>query len=460
MHFPQRFLVVALAASACAFGVARDAVASSDVLEQARRLLGQGSPRQAFEALSRREGELSGTVDFDYLLGVAALDVGKVDVAITAFERVLALKPNHAGALMDLSRAYFVAGAYDLAESGFRQLAASQPPLAARQAIARYLEAIEARRRQVNPGWAIAVEAGLGYDDNLTGVPTDFGAAAQQSFGILGIEATGNSIKRRAAFGKASGTLEYAYPLQGGWGLFVAGEARGRSYAREPDFSSLLGEARVGAWQGSGPSQWRTTAGFQRFSQQGAAPGEPRVTNDRSTAYGLVDWRRMADAKTQLGLSMQVSDIRFLTNAVENFSQLLVSASWLRSFESPGVPMVHLAVFASDDRARALLPGSESTKSKNLFGARAYSQYSLSPTVNLFNAIGVVLRRDKDSFARSTEVEKGRDGFVEAQLGLTWQFQKACALRAHWTHTRNRSNIDLYDFNRNEVSTAVRCETN
>ena len=399
-------------------------------------------------------------VDYDYLLGVAALDIGRVDVAITAFERVLALKPNHAGALMDLSRAYFVAGAYDLAESGFRQLAASLPPPAARAAIVRYLEAIEARRRQVNAGWAIAVEAGLGYDDNLTGVPTDFGAAAQQSFGIPGIEATGNSIKRRAAFGKASGTFEYSYPLQGGWGLFAGGEVRGRAYAGEPDFRSMLGEARVGAWQSSGPSQWRATAGFQRFSQQGAAPGEPKVTNDRGTAYGSVDWRVMSDAKTQLGLSMQVSDIRFLTNSVEDFTQWLVSASWLRTIELPGAPMVHLAAFASDDRARAPLPGSESTKSKNLFGVRAYSQYSLSPTVSVFDAVGVVARRDKDSFARSTEVEKGRDWFLEAQLGLIWQFRKACALRASWTHTRNRSNIELYNFNRNEVTTAVRCEMN
>jgi hypothetical protein len=43
---------------------------------------------------------------------------------------------------------------------------------------------------------------------------------------------------------------------------------------------------------------------------------------------------------------------------------------------------------------------------------------------------------------------------------VNWQFRKTCAVRAQWSYTRNASNIDLYDFKRNEVSTAVRCEVN
>jgi len=31
-------------------------------------------------------------------------------------------------------------------------------------------------------------------------------------------------------------------------------------------------------------------------------------------------------------------------------------------------------------------------------------------------------------------------------------------VRTQWAYTRNASNIDIFDFNRNEVSTAVRCD--
>lgn len=439
-------------------GAGRQAFASGKVLERARQLLGEANARQAFEELARLERELTGTIDYDYLYGVAALDTGNIEVAVSAFERVLAMKPNHAGAQLDLSRAYFMSGAFELAEAGFRKLADTNPPPAARSAIARYLEAIEARKRRSSAGAAAWTEVGVGYDDNITGVPTDFGAAAQQSFGIAGIEATGNSIKRRAAFGKVGAAAEYRHPLEGGWTLFSGAEVRARGYRMESDFNSIFGEARFGAALNAGPTQWRATGGYQRFNQAGAAPGEPKATNDRSTVFVQGDWRLMTEQKTQAGVSVQASRVEFLTNPTENFDQLLIAASWLRSFELPGLPLLYASVFASEDKARNVLPGGDATKSKNLFGGRAYLQYAMAPEFNVFGAVGVVSRRDKDSFARSITVEKGRDLFSEVQVGFNWQFRKDCGLRTQWALNQNQSNIDLYDFRRNEISTAVRCE--
>ena len=84
-----------------------EALAQSDaVLDSARRLLAAGNPKQAFQELSVAQDRMSGMPEFDYLLGVAALDSGKIEDAIIAFERVLAVVPNHAGAQMDLARAY------------------------------------------------------------------------------------------------------------------------------------------------------------------------------------------------------------------------------------------------------------------------------------------------------------------------------------------------------------------
>jgi tetratricopeptide (TPR) repeat protein len=435
-------------------------LADPQVLENARRLLNQSNPKQAYMDLIQHEGRLAGNIDYDYLLGVAALDSGKIEDAIIAFERVLAVNPNHAGAQMDLARAYFMAGSFDLAEAAFRSLAESNPPPVAQQTITRYLEAIEARKRQTAPGWSGYTELALGYDDNITGVPTDFGAAAQQSFGIVGIEATGNSVKRKAGFGNAAAALEYSHPLSRGWGLFAGGEAKGRGYDGESEFNSLSGELRAGAALNDGATQWRLAGGYSRFDQEGAYEGEPTITNDRRNAFAQGDWKYMLDPKTQVGLGLQYSQLRFPTNPVEDFNQVYLTGSWLRSFEAKGVPLVYLAAFASDDEAVNKLPDGVTDKSKNLYGLRGYFQYSLTPKLNLFNALGFVLRYDKDAYARSTTVENGRDRFGEFLVGVNWQFRKSCAMRTQWSFTRNMSNIDLYDFNRNEVSTAVRCEVN
>ncbi|HYC36564.1 MAG TPA: tetratricopeptide repeat protein [Usitatibacter sp.] len=446
----------ALVAAACllaSFHVHADPQA----LERARSLLAAGNAKQAYEELRKLEGTLTGQPEFDYLLGVSALDSARNDEAIIAFERVLALIPNHAGAQMDLARAYYAAGSYDLAEAAFIKLRGSNPPPAAQQAIQRYLDAIQARKHQAQAGWVGFGELGLGYDTNITGVPTDFGAAAQQAFNLVGIEATGNSIKRRAPFAQGGVGAEYARPLGGGWGLFAGGEARGRAYRGEPDFSSITGEARFGGVLNAGANQVRATASYFTFEQDGAAPGEPRITNDRRMASAGLDWRRALDTRTQVGLAVQANRVTFPTNEIEDFDQIFMTLSYLKSFDRKGAPLLYLTTFGSYDRApNEFADGT--TKSKALAGVRSYVQVGLGPKVQVFNGLALVHRRDRDEFARSTQVQNGRDTFGELTLGALWQFRDRCNLRLQYAFSTNRSNIDIYDFNRHEISSTIRCD--
>jgi len=251
---------------------------------------------------------------------------------------------------------------------------------------------------------------------------------------------------------------EYSKPLTRGYSLFGGGELRGRAYHEESDFNSVAAEVRFGAALNTGINQFRATASYLNFDQQGAAPGDPQPTNDRRMGGVALDWRRALDPKTQVGAAIQVNRIKFPENSIEDFNQVFVSASWLKSFERPGVPMLYLTGFLSDDRAINDF-GDGTSKSKNLAGVRSYLQYSVSNKVQLYNALGVIVRHDKDSFARSTVVEKGRDTYGEATFGVAWQFRDRCALRLQYAFSHNSSNIDIYDFNRHEVSSTIRCDT-
>ena len=454
MKAPYRLLLaagLALAVTAAA--------ADAQVLGQARALLAAGNAKGAYDMLVPLQGELAGTPEYDYLLGVAALDSNRIEDAIIAFERVLALIPNHAGAQMDLARAYYAAGSFDLAEAAFVKLRTSNPPSGAQEAIDRYLEAIHARKQQTRAGWTGFGELGLGYDSNITGVPVDFGAAAAQSFNLLGISATGNSVKRSAAFTQAAAGAEYSRPLTRGWSLFGGGEVHGRAYRHEADFNSKSGEVRAGAARNDGGDQSRLTVSYLDYRQEGAAPGDPKQTNDRHMASVGADWRHALGTRSQLGASLQYNVVRFPDNAIEDIDQVFAALSWLHAFEGRGVPMLYLTAFASDDRAKnAFADGT--TKSKNLFGVRAYAQASVMPKLQGYAALAGIHRRDKDDFARSTLVEKGRDTYAEATFGLHWEFQERCALRVQYAYSGNRSNIDIYDFNRNEVSSTIRCDVN
>ena len=452
---PGRWALMVLAAI-----VPFAAIADPAALDRARAALAAGNAKQAYAELAPLQGELTGQPEFDYLLGVSALDSGRNDEAIIAFERVLALIPNHAGAQMDIARAYYAAGSFDLAEAAFLKLRGSNPPAAAQQAINRYLETIEARKRQTQPGWASYGELGLGYDTNITGVPTDFGAAAQQAFNLVGIEATGNSIKRKAPFAQGGVGAEYSRPLSRGFSVFGGGEVKGRAYRRETDFNSISGELRAGAALNSGENQWRATASYLAFNQEGDAPGEPKPTNDRRMGGLGLDWRHALDTKRQLGFGIQLNAVRFPENEIEDFDQVFASASYLKSFEAKGVPLLYLTAFGSHDRARNKFADGLTTKTKNLAGARSYVQYSLSPKVQLFNGLALIHRRDRDEFARSTQIAKGRDTYGEAAFGLVWNFREKCGLRLQYAFSKNASNIDIYDFDRHEISSTIRCDMN
>ena len=456
MTISARLGRMALIALAAALPLA--ALADPAALDRARAALAGGNAKQAYSELIVLQDQLTGQPEYDYLLGVASLDSGRIDEAIIAFERVLALIPNHAGAQMDIARAYYGAGSYDLAEAAFQKLRAANPPPAAQQAIGRYLDAIQQRKHQTQAGWSVYGELGLGYDSNITGVPVDFGSAAQQSFNLVGIEPTGNSIKRKAAFMQGAAGAEYSRPLSRGWSVFGGGEAKGRAYRRESDFNSVSGEVRLGSALNSGQNQWRTTASYLHFNQEGDAPGDPKPTNDRRMGGLGLDFRHALDTKRQLGLAVQVNAVRFPENEIEDFDQVFVSGSWLKSFERPGVPLLYMTAFASHDRARNKFADGLTTKSKNLGGLRSYFQYSLAPKVQLFNGLGLIHRRDSDEFARSTQLAKGRDTYGEISLGVAWQFREACALRLQYAFSKNNSNIDIYDFNRHEISSMIRCD--
>lgn len=442
----------------CALLAPLNALADPALLRDAQQLLTANNPKQAYMILLAKQDQLAGKPDFDYLLGVAALDSGKIDEAIIAFERVLQVAPENAGARMDLARAYYTAGSMDLAQANFLELKASNPPPAAMAAIDKYLAAIRDRRAQNTTGFTAWGETGLGYDSNITGVPADFTSAVASAFNITGINPTGNSIKRKAPYLTAAAGADYSYALSPSWAAFIGGEARGRAYRKESDFNSLSGEARLGAVWAQGPQQLRFSGGYNRFKQDGLAPGEPKPTNDRSTALAAADYRFAFNDRQQVNFGITGTRVKFLTNNIEDFNAVTVSAGFLQAFDRKGAPVLQISSYYSRDQAVRKLADGVSDKSKRVAGVRSYFQYSLTDNLAWFNGLGYSQRRDQSPFARATEVEIGRDRLSDVTLGLTWKFQPKCAMRAQWAGSRNASNIAIYEFKRNELSSTIRCE--
>jgi FimV-like protein len=83
---------------------------SATALADAERLIAKGQSADALDLLLPLEPLLAGSPDYDYLLGLAALQTGQHSLAISALERVTLVQPAHAGAWLDLAVAYRASG--------------------------------------------------------------------------------------------------------------------------------------------------------------------------------------------------------------------------------------------------------------------------------------------------------------------------------------------------------------
>lgn len=452
-------VVVAVVGGAALVPVAAFAnSANPKLFDEAKRLIAAMNAKQAYMILIAEQDKLTGNVEFDYLLGVAALDSGKIDEAIIAFERVLAVQPNNAGAQLDLARAYFNAGSFDLAEGTFRKLKSQNPPPQAMMAIDKYLDAIGERRRAARRMFSLWGETALGYDSNLTGVPNDFTTAVQQAFNLIGVQATGNSIKRKAPFIGAGIGADYAFPISEAWNGYVGADIRGRGYRKEPEFNSGTGDARGSLIWDGGRHQMRFNVAYNAFYQRGDAPGTPQPTNDRRSTVAGMEYRLNLSTTTQLAFGASGAQTRFPKNNVEDFNSTIGSVSLINAFSGKGAPLIQLSAYGTRDKAERKLADGITDKSKKVAGARVYGQMGLTEKLSLFSGIGYSRRTDDSAFARATTIEHGRDKLADASLGLNWRFQPRCNLRAQWFGARNDSNIAIYDYTRHEVSSTIRCE--
>ena len=99
--------------------VSSNALSQDATLDRARGLIQANQGRAAYELLAPLEQQRAGDVEYDYLLGLAAIDAEQFTRAVFALERVLAMRPEHPQARAEIARAYFLMGENKAARQEF-----------------------------------------------------------------------------------------------------------------------------------------------------------------------------------------------------------------------------------------------------------------------------------------------------------------------------------------------------
>ena len=451
---PVTFCILFAASSGITF-------AADDPVTTAKNLLTHKKATAAYALLEPLEASHAGEPNFDYWLGVAAIETGNTERATIAFERVLILQPDSDGARFELARAYFMMGTYELSKVEFQRLLAKSPTTEGKKTIDNFLAEIEKRTKKSRSTFTAYIDLSGGRDNNISSTNDSFALGVQSAFGIPNISPTGNSIKRSAAYGALQTSVDYRYAITDGLAGVFNLDANARAYKRQTDFNIYNGDSLLGLLFRLGDSSIQGSARVGQFRQESATPVDLagfKATNDRNSTGGVLEARHAFSGGNYLIGSAMSNRLRYPNNQVQDTNQNLISLGYLHEWQSGSVTVISL--YASRDKAVRPL-NSASTDidvTRKNAGTRLYQQFALTANFDLSLLLGYSERRDSKAFARASLIDFGRDKTGEAAIGAAWRFAPLWSLRSQVSYTRNQSNIALYEFSKTDVSVAIRRE--
>lgn len=159
MHRHGVAVIAAVPALMAQVAVAQD---RSDELAAAQNLVATGQLDAARDLLVRRLSADPDAVDVLFMLGMIAIDKNDLPSAIVRFRQALVHEPNAARIRLELARTLFLAKKDEEADYHFKLAIAAKPPAAVIANIARFREAIRARR-----AWRFNLNFGIAPDSNI-----------------------------------------------------------------------------------------------------------------------------------------------------------------------------------------------------------------------------------------------------------------------------------------------------
>ena len=422
-------------------------------MAEARALLRNGQPLAAYDALMKMEYEGSGDVEFDYLLGVAALEAGKPDKATLALERVLESNPNYAGARIDMGRAFMLLGDAVRAQEEFTAVLELNPPDVVRERVEGFMAEMAQRAAVAKTNWSGFFGITLGRDSNVNNAP---GKAEQFIPGILDtVLLDRDSVETPSNYSALAGRIQVDHHINDRFGVYAGLDLTLRRNFQAPQFDSSGGELRVGGTinLSNHELEFSLTVGKTYLDPQ---PGRSNTFLEhplyRNLVGGTAQWRFNINDRNQLQTTLQYNRLRYLDEATSVFDsdQTVLGLNWFRAFGANNQGVGFLGAYLGKESDIHGNPSGE----KDFFGLRAGGQYGLTSKWAIFATMGLM----SADFQRFQVIhQKTRDDKrYDLSLGMSYTLWERWSLRPQLSLTRQDSSIGLYEFNRKEISVALR----
>jgi tetratricopeptide (TPR) repeat protein len=436
--FSYRTVLFATAATLSGHSAAQ--AATDPLIRQAVVLDHDGRPDQAYAMLYAYLAERAADPDFNYALGLAAIDSGRVAESILAFQRVLAVQPENAEARAELAKAYALSGDIDTARVQFNTVL--QDPSLPDPVRQRFTQFSKSFTKQINGGGSDVtgfVDASGGYDSNIN-TATDLSSVTIPLFAAFGPGAlSGNA--------RASNDQ------------FVEGQA---------GVSGVIAISRQDRIFGSVLGSYHGNFGTSVFNQASATGtfglAHSFASRDTISLSGQLQQVWLGDKSYR----QAVGAIGQYTHALSGGRALSASAQIFR-FNYDDQPLLDANRYAfalSYAERKFVLSGSvgkEKTRriagdnQSNWFGDGSIAaELPISRKIAFVGGVSFDIRRY--DAPDPLFLAKRHDERVDVSAGIKLAIAQNLIVRPRITYTRNFSNIAIYDFKRFTASVGVRFE--
>jgi len=224
-----------LLASTFSFGYTPILLANSSQFTTAVKLFEDQSYQEAYRAFSVLVEQDYSSIDYSFYLAQVAAKLNKHKEAITAYERILILQPEHTRSKLELGKLYYQLQEYALSKSYFSSAQNDRIPETVRLNISRYLTKIEKQSNLGNLSGALIF--GLGYDTNVNSAPY----ASSWFVPVFGADFTNTTETVENAYHQEMALLNHYYDSTKKYGFGIKNSllAYNKSIPGESDYNIL-----------------------------------------------------------------------------------------------------------------------------------------------------------------------------------------------------------------------------
>lgn len=431
-----------------------------NLLRDAEALIKDGKPDNAYKLLAPHEFQYAGKTRFDYMIGIAALDSGKPDMATLALERVLAVNPDHAAARLDIARAYYQLGDFPRARTEFTAALKQHPSAATRTNIQKYLDAIATKTGGKPTRYSGYVEAGIGRDSNVNSSTSESQVFVDSFASTITLDPV--NVKTADNYYAAATGGEINHRLSSHWGLYAGADLRKRGNSSHTQFDSFNSDARAGVVYETMSNRIRVGAIGSRYDLGG--------TRNSNTTGVKAELRHAFSPSNQMTALFQSAQFRYVEPYLQpnDVDQQVWGLGWLHALTDGQSSLSGSIHYGTEEDVAPIIvvndpvhgnitanpSGGRNDGGRIFKGLRIGGQTTLGEITTLFTSAGIQTS-DYDKvnyrFLRLRE-----DRLYDLKLGANWHWDKLWSLRPQLSYSRNDSNIAIYGYDRMDIALTVR----